>query len=80
MTKPLEGGIAVVAGATRGEGPGITSALSEAVATVHCTGAQRPRQPHLRALGRNSTRRPIQVWTASKTTPILPVPRIASSG
>jgi len=38
MTKPLEGKIAVVAGATRGAGRGIATALGEAGATVFCTG------------------------------------------
>jgi NAD(P)-dependent dehydrogenase (short-subunit alcohol dehydrogenase family) len=36
--KPLEGKIAVVAGATRGAGRGIASMLGEAGATVYCTG------------------------------------------
>src|SRR5947207_6729013 len=36
--KPLEGEIAVVAGATRGAGRGIACALGEAGATVVCTG------------------------------------------
>lgn len=38
MTKPLQGKIAVVAGATRGAGRGIACALGEAGATVYCTG------------------------------------------
>ena len=38
MTKPLAGKIAVVAGATRGAGRGIATALGEAGATVYCTG------------------------------------------
>ena len=38
MGKPLEGKIAVVAGATRGAGRGIATALGEAGATVYCTG------------------------------------------
>jgi NAD(P)-dependent dehydrogenase (short-subunit alcohol dehydrogenase family) len=38
MTKPLAGKIAVVAGATRGAGRGIATALGELGATVHCTG------------------------------------------
>jgi len=38
MNKPLEGKIAVVAGATRGAGRGIATALGEAGATVYCTG------------------------------------------
>ena len=37
-TKPLAGKIAVVAGATRGAGRGIATALGEAGATVYCTG------------------------------------------
>jgi NAD(P)-dependent dehydrogenase (short-subunit alcohol dehydrogenase family) len=36
--KPLQGKIAVVAGATRGAGLGIARALGEAGATVYCTG------------------------------------------
>jgi NAD(P)-dependent dehydrogenase (short-subunit alcohol dehydrogenase family) len=36
--RPLEGQIAVVAGATRGTGRGIARALGEAGATVYCTG------------------------------------------
>jgi NAD(P)-dependent dehydrogenase (short-subunit alcohol dehydrogenase family) len=36
--KPLSGKIAVVAGATRGAGRGIATALGEAGATVYCTG------------------------------------------
>jgi NAD(P)-dependent dehydrogenase (short-subunit alcohol dehydrogenase family) len=36
--KPLQGKIAVVAGATRGAGRGIATALGEAGATVYCTG------------------------------------------
>src|SRR5918996_750564 len=38
MAKPLEGKVAVVAGATRGAGRGIATALGEAGATVVCTG------------------------------------------
>jgi NAD(P)-dependent dehydrogenase (short-subunit alcohol dehydrogenase family) len=38
MTKPLEGRVALVAGATRGGGRGIATALGEAGATVYCTG------------------------------------------
>ncbi len=38
MGKPLEGKVAVVAGATRGAGRGIATALGEAGATVYCTG------------------------------------------
>lgn len=38
MTRPLAGKIAVVAGATRGAGRGIATALGEAGATVYCTG------------------------------------------
>ncbi len=36
--KPLQGKIAVVAGATRGAGRGISTMLGEAGATVYCTG------------------------------------------
>jgi NAD(P)-dependent dehydrogenase (short-subunit alcohol dehydrogenase family) len=45
MTKPLEGKIAVVAGATRGAGRGIATALGEAGATVYCTGRSVPGTP-----------------------------------
>jgi NAD(P)-dependent dehydrogenase (short-subunit alcohol dehydrogenase family) len=38
MVRPLEGKIAVVAGATRGAGRGTAVALGEAGATVYCTG------------------------------------------
>jgi len=38
MTKPLDGKVAVVAGATRGAGRGIACMLGEAGATVFCTG------------------------------------------
>ena len=38
MKRPLEGKIAVVAGATRGAGRGIAVMLGEAGATVYCTG------------------------------------------
>ena len=38
MSRPLEGKVAVVAGATRGAGRGIATALGEAGATVYCTG------------------------------------------
>jgi NAD(P)-dependent dehydrogenase (short-subunit alcohol dehydrogenase family) len=38
MSRPLEGKVALVAGATRGAGRGIAVALGEAGATVYCTG------------------------------------------
>lgn len=38
MSKPLQGRVAVVAGATRGAGRGIAASLGEAGATVICTG------------------------------------------
>ena len=38
MSKPLEGKVAVVAGATRGAGRGIATGLGELGATVYCTG------------------------------------------
>ena len=37
-TRPLEGKVALVAGATRGAGRGTAVALGEAGATVYCTG------------------------------------------
>ena len=37
-TKQLEGKVALVAGATRGAGRGIATALGEAGATVYCSG------------------------------------------
>ena len=43
--KPLEGKIAVVAGATRGAGRGIACMLGEAGATVYCTGRSVRGQP-----------------------------------
>jgi NAD(P)-dependent dehydrogenase (short-subunit alcohol dehydrogenase family) len=48
--KPLQGKIALVAGATRGAGRGIAIALGEAGATVYCTGRSsrrgaKPRRP-----------------------------------
>src|SRR5688572_29074056 len=44
--KPLEGKIALVAGATRGAGRGIACMLGEAGATVYCTGrSSRATQP-----------------------------------
>jgi NAD(P)-dependent dehydrogenase (short-subunit alcohol dehydrogenase family) len=38
MTRPLDGKVALVAGATRGAGRGTAVALGEAGATVYCTG------------------------------------------
>ncbi len=43
--KPLEGRVAVVAGATRGAGRGIACMLGEAGATVYCTGRSVRGQP-----------------------------------
>lgn len=48
MKKPLEGKIAVVAGATRGAGRGIATALGEAGATVYCTGRSVPGNPGMK--------------------------------
>jgi NAD(P)-dependent dehydrogenase (short-subunit alcohol dehydrogenase family) len=45
MTKPLAGGVAIVAGATRGAGRGIARALGDAGATVYCTGRSVAGQP-----------------------------------
>lgn len=46
--KPLEGKVAVVAGATRGAGRGIATALGEAGATVYCTGRSIPGSPGMK--------------------------------
>ena len=48
LMKPLEGKIAVVAGATRGAGRGIATALGEAGATVYCTGRSVPGKPGMK--------------------------------
>ena len=47
MPKPLDGRVAVVAGATRGAGRGIARMLGEAGATVYCTGRSSRVQPNL---------------------------------
>jgi NAD(P)-dependent dehydrogenase (short-subunit alcohol dehydrogenase family) len=44
--KPLEGRVAVVAGATRGAGRGIARMLGEAGATVYCSGRSSRTQPN----------------------------------
>ncbi|WP_088833713.1 hypothetical protein [Paenibacillus tyrfis] len=51
--KPLEGHIAVVAGATRGAGRGIAEMLGEAGATVYVTG--RSSRGRLSDMGRTET-------------------------
>jgi NAD(P)-dependent dehydrogenase (short-subunit alcohol dehydrogenase family) len=48
MTRPLTGKVAVVAGATRGAGRGIATALGEAGATVYCTGRSVPGDPGMK--------------------------------
>lgn len=48
MTKPLEGKVAVVAGATRGAGRGIATGLGELGATVYCTGRSVAGSPGMR--------------------------------
>jgi NAD(P)-dependent dehydrogenase (short-subunit alcohol dehydrogenase family) len=56
--KPLEGKVAVVAGATRGAGRGIACALGEAGATVYCTGrSTRDKRVARRQSKRSSERR-----------------------
>lgn len=46
--KPLDGKVAVVAGATRGAGRGIATALGELGATVYCTGRSVPGHPGMK--------------------------------
>lgn len=46
--KPLAGKVAVVAGATRGAGRGIATALGEAGAAVYCTGRSVPGSPGMK--------------------------------
>ena len=46
--KPLEGKTALVAGATRGAGRGIATALGEAGAVVYCTGRSVPGKPGMK--------------------------------
>jgi NAD(P)-dependent dehydrogenase (short-subunit alcohol dehydrogenase family) len=53
MNKPLDGKIAVVAGATRGAGRGIARMLGEAGAIVYCSG--RSTTGNLSAIGRKET-------------------------
>ena len=47
--RPLDGKVAVVAGATRGAGRGIATALGEAGATVYCTGRSVSGNPGMKA-------------------------------
>lgn len=49
-SKPLQGKVALVAGATRGAGRGIAIALGEAGATVYCTGRSSQKDPQKRPL------------------------------
>src|SRR6266581_682147 len=44
--KPLEGHVAIVAGATRGAGRGIARMLGEGGATVYCSGRSSRTQPN----------------------------------
>ena len=53
--QPLEGKIALVAGATRGAGRGIAVALGEAGATVYCTGRSSRKHPKQQPKGRPET-------------------------
>lgn len=53
VKRPLAGKVAVVAGATRGAGRGIATALGEAGATVYCTGRSVPGSPGM--TGRSET-------------------------
>ena len=53
-TKPLEGRVAVVAGATRGAGRGIACMLGEAGATVYCTGRSTREKKFARRRGKSS--------------------------
>jgi NAD(P)-dependent dehydrogenase (short-subunit alcohol dehydrogenase family) len=53
MAKELAGKVAVVAGATRGAGRGIATALGELGATVYCTGRSVPGNPGMK--NRNET-------------------------
>src|SRR5437667_7663274 len=46
IMKPLEGHVAVVAGATRGAGRGIARMLGEAGATVYCSGRSSRSRPN----------------------------------
>ncbi len=55
MSKPLAGKVAVVAGATRGAGRGIATALGEAGATVYCTGRSAASHPGSGLKGRPET-------------------------
>ncbi len=48
MERSLAGKVAVVAGATRGAGRGIATALGEAGATVYCTGRSVPGSPGMK--------------------------------
>ncbi len=48
MNQSLAGRVAVVAGATRGAGRGIATALGEAGATVYCTGRSVPGSPGMK--------------------------------
>jgi NAD(P)-dependent dehydrogenase (short-subunit alcohol dehydrogenase family) len=54
--KPLDGKVALVAGATRGTGRGITLALADAGATVYCTGrsSRSEARPRIKLKGREA--------------------------
>ena len=63
MNQPLTGKIAVVAGATRGAGRGIATALGEAGATVYCTGRSVPGSPGMKNRAETIQRFALGSWS-----------------